>query len=84
MMKRAMLLSALTMLLALLFSTTTMGTGNHRSAIDDNWRKVEAWQKSQAAKFKRIERDAARELKSLNGQTEPYASKNTTYPSHGR
>jgi hypothetical protein len=82
-MKRAMVLSALILLLVPLSSTTAMSTGNHRSGIDGNWRKVEAQQKRQGEKFKKIEREAAEALKSLDGKAETYKSKNPLCPSHG-
>ena len=44
--------------------------GNHRSAIDQQWKRVEAWQKNQDRMFKRIERDAAGETKSPASETD--------------
>lgn len=34
--------------------------GNHRFAIDQKWKQVEAWQKQQARQFKALEREAAK------------------------
>jgi hypothetical protein len=39
--------------------------GNLQVSIDQQWSRVEAWQKQQAKRFKAIERDAARSLKAL-------------------
>ena len=39
--------------------------GNLQVAIDQQWSRVEAWQKQQAKRFKAIEKDADRSLNSL-------------------
>ncbi|MEW6136913.1 MAG: hypothetical protein AB1733_01685 [Thermodesulfobacteriota bacterium] len=36
------------------------GGANYRSAIDRKWNEVQAWQKRQDARFKAIEREAAK------------------------
>jgi hypothetical protein len=41
---------------------------------------VEAWQKRQSERFERIERDAARELKSVSGKTKRRTSKHPVCP----
>jgi hypothetical protein len=58
--------------------------GNHRSAIDQKWEQVQAWQKSQDRMFKKIERDAARELRPPKGKIEPYSRIRIIYPPCGR
>lgn len=45
--------------------TQVMARGNHRSALDQKWKAVQAWQKAQDARFKAIEREADRAIKSL-------------------
>jgi hypothetical protein len=63
------LIIALTLLTFLVSAPFAFARGNHRFAIDQKWKQVQAWQKSQDRMFNRIERDAARELRSLKGET---------------
>jgi hypothetical protein len=61
---------ALTLTVFLVAVPFAFARGNHRFAIDQQWKRVEAWQKSQDRMFKRIERDAAGETKSPASETD--------------
>jgi hypothetical protein len=40
--------------------------GNHRNAIDRQWKQVQAWQAQQNNKFKAIEREAERSIRKID------------------
>lgn len=64
-------------ILCLLFTTqlvSAKGGANYRSAIDRKWKEVEAWQKRQDQRFKKIEREAERSLRGIRGQEGPTES----------
>jgi len=75
---------ALTLMVFLVSVPFAFARGNHRFAIDQKWKQVEAWQRSQDRMFKKIERDAARELRSLKGETQTYSPARIIYPPCGR
>jgi hypothetical protein len=52
------LIIALTLLTFLALVPSAMAGGNHRFALDQKWKQVEAWQKQQDRKFKAIEAEA--------------------------
>ena len=52
------LIIALTLLTFLASAAFAMAGGNHRFALDQKWKQVEAWQKQQARQFKAIEGEA--------------------------
>jgi hypothetical protein len=60
--------------------TTQMsfGRGNQRANINHKWKKVEAWQKRQDDRLKRIEMEAQRSLLGTRGQDG--SSERTPYP----
>jgi hypothetical protein len=59
--------------------------GNQRWTINKKWNQVQAWQKSQDRMFSKIERDAARELRSLKGgAATTYSPARIIYPPCGR
>jgi hypothetical protein len=75
---------ALTLTVFLVSAPFAFARGNHRFAIDQKWKQVQAWQKSQDRMFNRIERDAAKELRSLKGETGSYSRTRIIYPPCGR
>ncbi len=78
------LIIALTLLTFLVSAPFAFARGNHRFALDQKWKQVQAWQKSQDRMFNRIERDAARELGSLKNETRSYSPTRIIYPPCGR
>jgi hypothetical protein len=68
-------------ILCLLFTTelaSARGGANYRSTIDREWKEVEAWQKRQDERFKKIEREAERSLRGMPVNDNPCDS--TPYP----
>jgi hypothetical protein len=59
------------------------GGDNRWFSIDRKWEQIRAQQKIQDRMFKRLERDAARELRSPTGETEPYSRTRIIYPPCG-
>lgn len=49
--------------------------GNRWFTIDRKWEQIQAWQKGQDRMFKRIERDAARDIREGDAPAETYGSK---------
>jgi hypothetical protein len=78
------LIIALTLIVLLASVPFAFARGNHRSAVDQQWQRVEAYQKRQNERFKKLEREAERELRPLKGETESFYPTRIIYPPCGR
>jgi hypothetical protein len=81
-MKRALAVLALIAFLAP--GHVALARGNHRFAIDQQWKRVEASQKRQNAQFRAMEREADRALNSINSSSEMSVGTGVIYPACGR
>jgi hypothetical protein len=50
-------------------SSAALARGNHRSAIDQQWKRVEAFQNGQNLRFKGLEREADRAVMTLKSRS---------------
>jgi hypothetical protein len=74
------LIIALTLLTVLAAAPLALARGNYRSAIDRKWKEVQAWQKRQDARFRAIEREAAKGGVSFRPDIEGAVPINVTCP----
>lgn len=65
------LIVALAGLFLLLPLHLALAKGNHRFAIDQQWKRVQAWQEKQDKRFKSIEVQADRLIRQIPGRTGP-------------
>jgi hypothetical protein len=65
------LIVALAGLFLLLPLHLALARGNHRFAIDQQWKRVQAWQEKQDKRFKSIEVQADRLIRQIPGRTGP-------------
>lgn len=66
-MKRIIILVVVAALSVVFTVDWASARGNHRSAIDRQWKKVQAWQMKQDREFKAIQRESERMLKEMDG-----------------
>ena len=78
------LIIALVALIFLSSVPSAMASGNYRAALDRQWKRVEAWQERESAKFRAIEREAAREIESLGGESRRFIPIWEIYPPCGQ
>ncbi len=69
------LIIALTLLTFLVSAPFAFARGNHRFALDQKWKQVEAQQKQQDRKFKAIEREAKALLGEVKAGEDPKMAK---------
>jgi hypothetical protein len=65
------LIVALAGLLLLVPPNLALARGNHRFAIDQQWKRVQAWQEKQDKRFKAIEVQADGLIRKIPGKTGP-------------
>ena len=78
------LITVLSLLTVLASAPPAMASGNYRAALDQKWKQVEAWQERQSAKFRALEREAAREINSFGSESLCSIPGRDIYPSCGQ
>jgi len=78
------LITILSLLIVLASAPSAMASGNYRVALDRKWKQVEASQERQSAKFGALEREAAREINSFDGDSRRSIPGQDIYPSCGQ
>jgi hypothetical protein len=81
-MKRIMAILSFVFLLAP--ASATLANGNYRSAIDRQWARVEAAQKDQNERFKKLDREAKKAIMPLKDPSGSHATPGTVSPARQR
>jgi hypothetical protein len=77
-------IAVLTLIALLVPLSMALARGNPRFAIDQQWNRVEAFEKRQNERFKKLEREVGRELRPLKGETESLYPTRIIFPPCGR